>query len=138
MFKRILAIIFNKRLSPKTINMLLEFAIYHRSRISMKAMLDANMLEMQSQNNGHHIDEVKQNEKNRCWYEVYGIEELFKEAGLFINVGVDEFTNEADLMLLVNQSKCDLLVICEPGEMDLKKIDKLAQHTEVPIFIIPA
>ncbi len=137
MFERILAILFKKKLSPKTINMLRDLAVHHSSKIIVNAVIDANLLEMMSQNNGQPIDQVKQNEKNQCWYEVYAIEETFKEAGLFVNVGVSEFTNEDDLMTLLNQSKCDLLAVCEPGEQDLKKIEKLSQHIEIPIFLIP-
>lgn len=137
MFKKILAIFFNKKLSPNTLNTLLELADYHQSKIKVNALLNLNQLEMISQNNGQHIDLVRQNEKNQCWYEVYGIEDTFKIAGLFVNVSVDEFASDDDLIALINQSKCDLLAICEPGEQDLKKIEKLIQHIEVPIIIIP-
>ncbi|OGC43139.1 hypothetical protein A2Y85_01275 [candidate division WOR-3 bacterium RBG_13_43_14] len=137
MFERILAILFNKKLSPKTINLLRDLAEHHRSKVMVNALLDENLLEMMSQTNGQNIEKVRQNEKNLSWYKVYGIEETFKEAGLFVNVGVSEFTNEDDLLTLINQSKCDLLVVCEPGEHDLKKIEKLVQHIEIPIFLIP-
>ncbi len=138
MFGRILAVLFNSKLAPRTLNLLRDLAAHHKSKLSIHGLLDENLLQMTAQANGQGIDQLRQKEKNRFWYEIYGVEESFKEAGLFVNIGVSEFINEDDLLSLINQSKCDLLVVCEPGESDTRKIEKLVRHIEIPILLIPS
>ena len=137
MFRKILVLILEKQLAQNTIKLLKELAQTRSSKIYINSVIESSIIEGLAQTTGKRKQIIQDDQKGKRWYEAYTIEELFKEAGLFINLGVTEISGDPDLVALVNKSQCDLLVFCEPDEREMQRIQHLVFQVKTPILIIP-
>lgn len=135
MYTKLIAIIFEKVLSQKTINSLVEFAKLNSAETYVFSVIEKNIIDNIIQQNGRKREAIQDEQVGKRWFEAYEIEEIFKSKGLFINLSVVEIDTGDDLMAIINKTKGDLLVLCEPDETEIKNIIKLLPSLDMPVLL---
>ncbi|MBN2363224.1 hypothetical protein JXL83_03745 [candidate division WOR-3 bacterium] len=135
MYLKLIAIIFEKILSQKTINSLVEFAKLNCAETYVFSVIEKRIIDNIIQQNGRKREAIQEEQVGKRWFEAYEIEEIFKSKGLFINLSVAEIETDDDLAGIINKTKGDLLILCEPDETEIKNIIKLFPSLDMPVLL---
>jgi|GEM_PF-4620311 len=134
MFKNIISVVFEKKLSHKTLNMVIEFSKIFNGKNMFLSLIDSKIINSICETTGRKKKNVSEEQISKRFEELYEIEEYFKSNGLMINFDAKIFSGYEEMNSILSSYEPDIVIFCEPDENELKDIIKL--NLEVPIMIL--
>lgn len=134
MFKKIVSVILERKISQRTMNIILEFSKNYKAENFLVSLIDLKIIDSICSETGRKRRKVEEEQIMKRYEELYEIEEFFKSKDTFVNLVVKIFNGYEELSSILNSFEPELLIFCEPDERELKEIIKLKSNA--PFLII--
>lgn len=134
MFKKIVSVILEKKISQKTLDIIFEFAKNNSADNFFISLIDSKIIERICSETGRKRKKVEEEQILKRYRELYEIEEFFKTKNMNINFETRIFKGYEEMSTILNSLEPDIIVFCEPDESELKEIIKI--KTVIPFLII--
>ncbi len=134
MFKKIVSVILEKKISQKTLDIIFEFARNNSAKNFFISLIDSKIIEQICSETGRKRKNVEEEQIQKRYEELYEIEEFFKSKDLNINLKTKIFNGSEEMGIILNSLEPDIVIFCEPNESELEEIIKI--KLDIPFLII--